>query len=138
MRAFVAAAGLIALSCISAPTGAEAQGELRHDGRVLLGEATRYGNECPDLSVNEARVLEIAMAIGLPPSSVLASSQDVGRSIIGTVPLLGVPSAPMLSPEQCAYGYELYGPEGSLMVDLLVRVDPATKVRPRSGISGAQ
>lgn len=105
--------------------------EARLDAMTRIGEAIRYSEQCDGLSLDSDRALEVATAVGLPSSSIVAAHTQSSSSMI-TAPVIGLPAPPRLAEEECAWGLALYGPEGSLLPGLLVRSHG--KMRP-SGIA---
>lgn len=118
---------------VPAPLAADtpAAREARLDAMTRIGEAIRYSSECDGLALDRDRAFAIAGAVGLPSSSIIAAHAQSSSSMI-TAPIIGLPAPPRLAEEECAWGFELYGPEGRLLPGLLVRT--AGKWRP-SGIS---
>jgi hypothetical protein len=97
---------------------------------ALLNHAMRFAAECPELNVDVLRMLEVAKAGSSAQSSLLASNQDVARSLAKD-PSLGPQSPPglggSLSRTDCDYGYSLYGPKGEVIAGLLTRIGEPAK-----------
>lgn len=147
LRAATAAstAGILSLSVLlAAPVGAGEQtaydplaaeaeyaSEARLDAMARIGEAIRYAEQCDGLSLDRDRAFQVATAVGLPSSSIVAAHAQSSSSMI-TAPIIGLPKPPPPTQAECDYGYALYGPEGRLLPGLLVRT---AGMRRPSGIS---
>lgn len=100
--------------------GSAGMNESRIDAMARIGEAIRYSEQCDGLSLDRDRAFQVATAVGLPSSSIVAAHAESSSSMI-TAPIIGLPAPPRLAEEECARGFDLYGPEGRLLPGLLVR-----------------
>lgn len=99
---------------------------------LSLTHATEFTRECPSLKINEPLAMRMISALSEPPSDTNASLDNSIMSLIPPVPKEGTPPYnPDDYPQghgierlKCENGLKLFGPNGTLVANLLVERDP--------------